>query len=59
MSQTQRTLALYQELIFKSVFYEKDAYGTLGSFVACFGRFSAEDEQKPKLVYVHPQIALW
>ena len=47
-------------------------YATLGGYVLCLGaevfkfpcrlilgRFSAEDEQKPKLVSAHPQISLW
>ena len=48
------------------------SFATLGSYVAClgakvfkflwrviFGGFSAEDEQRPKLVSAHPQIPLW
>ena len=47
-------------------------FATLGSYVAwlvakvfkfqwrvIFGGFSAEDEQRPKLVSAHPQIPLW
>ena len=68
ISQLQRPLALYQEPILKSVFYRNDS--TLGSYLACLGAevfkflwrvfffcgFSAEGEQKPKLVPTHPQM---
>ena len=48
------------------------SFATMGSYVEClgamafkflwrviFGGFSAEDEQRPKLVSAHPQIPLW
>ena len=38
MSQLQSLVALYQELIVKSVFYEKDVYGMLGGWGIKFSR---------------------
>ena len=58
--------------IIKKAFVKYLSYATLGANIACFGnevfmflwrvifgRFLAEDEQKPKLVSARPQISLW
>ena len=69
ISKLRLLLAIYQGPIFKTLIYKKDAYGKYLPFLGTevfkfpwmlnFGGFSAEDEQKPKLVSAHPQIPLW
>ena len=63
---------IFKKIFYKKDAYGKYlSYATLGGYVPClgaevfkfpwgliFGRFSVEDEKKPKLVSAHPQIPL-
>ena len=73
-TELHRPVALYKGPIFINVFYQKKyVYGKYLSFatLACLGvkvfkfpcrvifsGFSEQDDQRPKLVFAHPQIPL-